>query len=80
MDDITMGLKNMLVTLCISFNLCFCFMNNVCFEPLVFELMGAKCVKKLQLVMFEWIYICNDVHSGQDVEKATRDFCGSLGH
>jgi len=42
--------------------------------------MGAKCVKQLQLVMFEWIYICNDVHSGQDVKKTTRSFCGSLGH
>jgi hypothetical protein len=32
-----MGLKNMLVTLCIGSNLCFNFMNNVCFQPLIFE-------------------------------------------
>jgi hypothetical protein len=37
MDDINMDLKNMLLTLCIGSRLCFSFMNNVCFEPLVFE-------------------------------------------
>jgi hypothetical protein len=37
MDDINMGLNNMLVILCMDYNLCFSFMNNVCFESLAFE-------------------------------------------
>jgi hypothetical protein len=37
MDKINMGLKNMLVILCMDSNLCFSFMKNVCFESLAFE-------------------------------------------
>jgi hypothetical protein len=52
MDDITVDLKNMLVILCIGFNLCSSFINNVCLEPFVIE---SKIIEVLFNLISNWL-------------------------